>query len=602
MNEIQIHERDKISAKYKWDIEKMYPNDELWEVDIQTALDLSLDFLKFKGNITNSSDLLFASLNEYFKIFQIMEKALCYAHMKHDEDTTLDKYIKMNDKASKVASQILGNLSFFTTELLSSDKALIDKYMNTLEDLKKYNHFINSLFLEKDHILSEKEEKILALMEDSLSAPSSIFGAINNADIDFGSIIDDNGNSLKVTHGNFVSLMESGNRNIRRDVYNAIFNQYKNLNHTISTTYNFNVKTHELKAQLRGYKNGLEAELSPNQIPISVYDNLISEVHRFLPSMHKYMHLKKEILGLSQMSMYDIYTPLAKPSKIDISFNEAIDIMCNALSPLGRDYIEILTNGINNERWVDIFENKGKASGAYSFGSYDSYPYILMNFDGTLKDVFTLIHESGHSMHSYYTRQTQPFIYGGHSIFTAEVASTVNETLLINYLIDNEHNKNDLIYLLNFYIDEFKSTLFRQTMFAEFEKYAHEVVNQGGSLSNETLNSKYKELNKFYYGDAITDDDLIEYEWSRIPHFYRSFYVYQYATGYSAANAIATNILVNGENAVNNYKKFLSLGDSDYPIQLLKIAGVDMSTPEPVHKALEIFDHLIEKLSLLIER
>ena len=585
-----IKKRGEIDNKYKWNIEIMYPHEDLWEEDIDEILKLTDEFKEYYGKICSSSDNLFVALSKKDEIWQRLEKVFVYAHMKLDEDNTNNKYQGMNSKCQNLVAKVSAALSFFTPEVLKHDKSLIDEYISSNDNLKKYHFYFETLFREKDHVLSEQEENILAQLSEALRAPSDAFTMLNNADLKFDDV---EGKTL--THGNYINFMESGNRKTRRKTYTNVYKEYEALNNTLATTYSYNVKTGVITSRLRKYGSALEAALYGDNIPVSVYDNLILSVHEHLSSLHEYTNLRKKILKVDELKMYDIYVPLCKVPDKKYTFNDAVEIMLNALSPLGDEYINILKNGIK-DGWIDIYENEGKTSGAYSFGSYDSMPYILMNFNGNLKDVFTLVHECGHSMHSYYTRNNQPFVYGGHSIFTAEVASTVNEALLINYLLQHETDLNIKKYLINFHIEEFRTTLFRQTMFAEFEKLTHEKVEKGIPLTTELLNSEYEKLNHKYFGRALSDDEYIKYEWSRIPHFYRAFYVYQYATGYSAATAIAKGILEDNENSRDKYLEFLKTGESDYPVELLKIAGVDMSKKESIDNALIVFDNLVEEL------
>lgn len=600
MNKFQSKNRTEINNKYKWNIEKMYMNESDWLEDLNNALTLSDDFKKYAGHLTESSNVLLNALKSYSDLMQKAEHAFVYSRMKHDEDNSVGKYTEMNNKALSILAQISANTAFLTPELISAEEKLILSYIDEEPGLEIFRHLLESILISKPHVLSQNEESIVAKLNESASAPDEIFTMFNDADLNFGTVKDDDDESVSLTHGNYTQLMESKSRQVRKNVFETLYSKYKEFNNTISVMYNYNVKHDAIMSKLRNYESTLDSALSSEMIPVSVYENLIDAVHNYLPAMHKYMSIRKRVLKLDELKMYDIYRPLVKPAGLEFTFEEAVDIACKALSPLGDEYVNKLREGITEERWVDIYENKGKTSGAYSFGSYDSFPYILMNFCGDLRDIFTLVHEGGHSMHSYYTRKEQPFIYGGHSIFTAEVASTVNETLLINYLLEQSESEEMKLYLINFYIDEFKSTLFRQTMFAEFEKYAHEIVEGGGSLTAEILNSKYDELNTAYFGPELAHDEFIKYEWSRIPHFYRSYYVYQYATGYSAANAISNRILSGGTKERDEYLKFLSTGESDYPIELLKIAGVDMSTKEPVISALSTFNKLVEQLDALV--
>ena len=589
-----IKKRSEVDNKFKWNIEIMYPHETLWDNDVESILKLTEDFKNLSGRLCDSSDSLYDAISKKDEIWQKLEKVFVYPHMKLDEDNTNTKYQGMNSKCQNLIAKVSASLSFFTPEILTHDKALIDKYIEDDKRLKAYSFYFETLFREKDHVLSDKEENILAQLSEALRGPSDTFTMINNADMKFEDV---NGETL--THGNYINYMESKDRKIREKAYENMYKEYVALNNTLATTYSYSVKTGVISSRLRNYSSSINASLYGDNIPLSVYDNLIMSVHEHLSSLHDYTSLRKKALKLEELKMYDVYVPICEVPDKKYTFEDAVDIMAKALSPLGNEYIDILVNGIK-DGWVDIYENEGKTSGAYSFGSYDSMPYILMNFSGSLKDVFTLVHECGHSMHSYYTRTNQPFVYGGHSIFTAEVASTVNEALLINYLLDNEKDDNVRKYLINFHIEEFRTTLFRQTMFAEFEKLTHETVENGMPLTAEFLNEEYEKLNSKYFGETLSKDEYIKYEWSRIPHFYRAFYVYQYATGYSAATAIAKGILEGKENARDNYLEFLKTGESNYPVELLKTAGVDMSQKESIDYALTVFDELVYDLRSLI--
>ena len=522
--------------------------------------------------------------------------------MRRDEDNRNELYQGMCDKAQSAISKISANMSFFTPELLESSKDVIDEFIDQLPQLSQYKFLIDDMFREKEHSLSQKEENILAQMGELMSATNNIFTMLNNADLTFGQITDKNGEHIEITHGNYISYMENQDKNVRKQAYEAMYTSYKNLINTISTTYNFNTKTDAVYAKIRKYPSSRAAALSSDNVDEVVYDNLISVVEKNLPTMHKYMAIRKKMLGLETLNMTDVYVPLVKipqnPTSIPgekLDFKQAVDIMCEALAPLGEKYVSDVKAGVS-AGWIDVYENQGKTSGAYSFGSYDSMPYILLNFASSLKDVFTLVHEMGHSMHSFYTRATQPYTYGDHSIFTAEVASTVNENLLVKYLLSKEENMEMRKYLINYHIEEFRTTVFRQTMFAEFEKWSHEQIEKGEPLTAQSMCAYYLKLNQKYFGNEVEMDDLIQYEWARIPHFYNAFYVYKYATGYSAAAAISDIILNEGPD---DYLKFLTTGSSNHPIPLLKIAGVDMSGKEPIERAMKVFRNLVEQLDEL---
>lgn len=590
--------RNDIDKKYRWDLEKMYPNEDLWLKDISKAETLTEEFLQRKGKVMDNSRSLLEALKAMDDIGLLIEKAFVYARMKMDEDNRDSHRQAMFDKINTSASKILSALSFLTPEILSSEEKTVKMFIDENPGLRVYRHMLEGIFNRKEHILSEKEENLLANLGQVTSAPHSIFNILNNSDLKFGSITDDYGNEIEITHGNYINFMESHNREVRKAAFERMYQTYADMINLIGTTYSYSVKTDVVYSQIRKYSSARDSALSRDKIPESVYDNLINVVSSNLSNLHRYMKLRKDELGVDELKMWDIYVPLVKLPERNIPFEEGVDIMLKALKPLGQEYSNALKKGVES-RWIDVYETPGKTSGAYSFGSYDSMPYSLMNYTDTLKDVFTLVHEMGHSMHSFFTRQTQPYVYGDHSIFTAEVASTVNESLLIRYLLNQNPDNEMKKYLLNFYLEEFRGTLFRQTMFAEFEHKCHSFVESGGSLTPDWLNTEYENLNRKYYGKVVGEDDYIKYEWARIPHFYRAYYVYQYATGFSAATAISKKILEGGEKERNDYLTFLTLGSSKYPVDLLKIAGVDMSSPEPVKKAMETFNSLLDEFETL---
>ncbi|MFR1723006.1 oligoendopeptidase F [Emergencia timonensis] len=599
MGNKKLKNRSEIDQKYKWNIEEMYKNDADWESDIEEALTLTEYFAKYQGKLTESASTLAEALQEKDVIWQKLEKAYVFARMKLDEDNRVAKQQGMHDKMNTIIAKVAASMSFFTPELLSASEETLLSYIKEEPALSQYEFVIRDVLREKEHVLPAEQENLLAQMSEVTDATNTIFTMLNNADIKFGTIIDEDGDEVEVTHGNYISFMESHDRNVRKSAFSNVYEAYKSLVNTISATYNYNVKTDVVGARIRHYKSARSAALSSGNIPESVYDNLISVVHDYLPVLHKYTALRKKVLGVDELKMYDVYVPLVEVPKRVVPYEEAIEIMKEGLAPLGEEYIQRLSQGVE-EGWIDVYENEGKTSGAYSFGSYDSFPYILLNYTDTLKDVFTVVHEMGHSMHSSYTRESQPFTYGDHSIFTAEVASTVNESLLMQHLLKKETDPDMRKYILNMYIEEFRTTLFRQTMFAEFENMTHKYVEEGGSLTAEWLSEEYGKLNSAYFGPALAEDEYIKYEWARIPHFYRGFYVYQYATGYSAATAISKKILEEGAPARDAYKEFLKTGSSDYPVELLKIAGVDMSSKEPVVMAMETFKKLVDEFEKLL--
>ena len=599
MGDKNLKKRKDIEQKYKWDIEAMYPDEAQFEKDLDECLQQAEQFTAFQGHLTENAQKLAEALQLRDAIWLKLEHAFVYAHMKKDEDNREAKYQAMDDKCNSVIARVSSAMSFFTPELLEVPEERILSYIEEEPNLKTYEFMLKDALREKAHILTAAEENILAQMSEVTGATNDVFTMLNNADMTFGTVTDEDGDPVSLTHGNYITFMESHDREVRKSAFTNMYEAYKALINTLATNYNYNVKTDVVTARIRKYSSARQAALSGGNIPEEVYDNLISVVHEYLPVLHRYIQLRKRILAVDELKMYDVYVPLVKLPKKEIPYEEAVEIMKAGLAPLGEEYVSQLQKGVD-ERWLDVYENQGKTSGAYSFGSYDSKPYVLLNYSNSLKDVFTIVHEMGHSMHSWYTRANQPFVYGDHSIFTAEVASTVNESLLMQYLLEKETDPEMKKYLINYYIEEFRTTLFRQTMFAEFEHLAHREVEEGGVLTAQWLNETYDKLNTDYFGPALSADEYIRYEWARIPHFYRGFYVYQYATGYSAATAISRKILTEGTPARDAYIEFLKSGSSNYPVELLKIAGVDMSSPEPVRLAMETFRQLVEQLEALM--
>lgn len=600
MSSKELKTREQIDKKYKWNIEAMIPDESIIDKTLEDVKAQASAYAEeFSGHLTESADTLLSAYKKRDDIWRKLEKIYVYARMKRDENNADSTYQAMSDKCSAVIAAVSAATAFFTPELLEASDDIILGYIEENEALGEYEFAVKDTLRQKAHILTEAEENILAQMSEITGATNDIFTLLNNADIKFASITDEDGDEVEVTHGNYIKFMESHNRDVRKAAYNAMYDSYKELINTIATTYNYNTKTDVVGARIRKYDSARAAALSGDNIPAEVYDNLVSVVNDNLPAMHRYVELRKKLLGVDKLYMYDMYVPLIELPKTHVSYEEALDIMREALAPLGSEYIDKMNTGIS-QGWIDVYENKGKTSGAYSFGCYDSFPYILLNYTDTLKDVFTIVHEMGHSMHSRYTRDEQPYIYGSHSIFTAEVASTVNESLLMQHLLNTNDDIEMRKYLLNLHLEEFRTTLFRQTMFAEFEDITHKAIEAGQVLTAEWMCEQYEALNAKYYGAAVEKDDTIKYEWARIPHFYNAFYVYKYATGYSAATAISDKILTEGKPAADSYIEFLKTGESDYPIELLKIAGVDMSSPEPIEKAMDTFNNLLDEFEKLV--
>lgn len=584
---------------YTWNLKKIYPSMAAFKKDFEEVKKMADAMENHKGFFTKSKENLLMLLKDRDQLLRKMEKLYTYAKMKMDEDNKNSTYVSLHGSTMVLFSEISSKISFIEPELLKTDYSKILSFMSKSEELRIYDHYFHHIFRLKDHVLKEEEENLLARMGQVLNGPSQIFTAFNNADVTFGRVTLKDGKTRTLTHGTYISLMEQKDRKVRKEAFEKMYAPYKAFENTLSAAYDFNVRTNVIQADLRGYKDARALALMQDNVDHKVYDNLIKAVNESLPHMHKYMELRKSVLRCKKMYMYDIYQKLFTPKDDKYSFDQAVKLMINGLEPLGREYLDIVKSGIS-KRWIDVYEKPGKTSGAYSFGSYDTMPYILLNYGEGLKDVFTLVHEMGHSLHSYYTRKAQSFIYGGHSIFTAEVASTVNEVLLMKYLLSNAKDKAERKYLLSLYIEDFRTTLFRQTMFSEFEMIVHEASQKGTILTAPYLNELYYGLNSKYYGDALEDTPLIAYEWARIPHFYRAFYVYKYATGYSMANAISEKLIRGDLQAKEGYLEFLKSGEKDYPINLLKIAGVDAGSIKPVKDALSIFSHLIHELESLI--
>lgn len=596
---VETIERKDVPVENTWDIESMYENEETWEKDLLDVLKQAEEFKKHKGNISQSSEKLLNALEDMGELYRKVSNVYSYASMKLDEDTRVSSSQALADRGLGAYVKIQEKTSFMVPEILQIDKKTLDTYLKENEGLQLYEHYLKNLLRKKDHTLSSQEENLLAQMEELANSPQQIYAMLNDADLKFPTIEDKNGADVEITQGNFIPLMESKDRDVREKAFKGFYNTYNSLKNTFAQSLNGNTKANIFNARVRKYNSAIEASLNENNIPIRVYENLLKSVHRNLDSMYKYMKIRKRALGLDKLHMYDLYTPIVKDVDFNISYDEGRDIIIKALQPLKDEYINVVKEGFS-DRWIDVYENKGKKSGAYSGGTYDSKPFILTNYHDTLDSVFTVAHEMGHSIHSYFSKQKQPYVYSGYSIFLAEVASTANESLLLDYMLKNTNNDREKLYLLNHYLEQFRTTVFRQTMFAEFEKIIYEYAEKGGGLTADYLSQVYKELNEKYYGVDVEIDEEIAIEWARIPHFYYNFYVFQYATGFSAAVTLSQQILKEGDNAVQRYLNFLKSGSSDYPINVLKAAGVDMTIEEPVDNALKLFRQLVDEMDKLI--
>lgn len=591
----KILKRSEVEDKFKWSIEDLFKNDNLWLESFEKCKSMIEDFSKYQNNINvkNLCDCLAAK----DEISKNVEQVYVYANLKANEDSTNTKYQELSDKADGLITIYSSALAFIEPAILAMPRRELEAELDL--SLKVYKHYINDILRNSEHILTADKEELIAQVYEIAGAPSNIFYMLNNADIDFGEVADAKGNMHTLTHGSYTSLLESSDRVLRKNAFEKLFATYLKQKNTIAAIYAASVKKDLFGARVRNYKDCLSSMLFVNNIPNSVYYNLIDTVNNNLNLMYRYISIRKKMLGLEDLSMYDMYTPLVADCDVPVTYEEAKSTVLEALKPLGKEYINILTNALNEEKWVDIYENVGKRSGAYSWGAYGVHPYVSLNFANNLDSMFTLAHEMGHAMHSYYTWNNQPVVYGDYTIFVAEVASTVNEALLMQYLLKNTTDKNKRLYLLNHFMDQFRGTLFRQTMFAEFELKTHNMAEKGEALTFENMSEIYYELNKKYYGDEIISNEEIKWEWARIPHFYTAFYVYQYATGYSAAIALSDRIL--NKNGREDYINFLKGGSSKYSIDLLKGAGVDMTTSEPVEEAMKVFSNILDEMEAEIK-
>ncbi|WP_347861172.1 oligoendopeptidase F [Salimicrobium sp. PL1-032A] len=596
----ELPKREDIPAERTWKLEDIFETDAAWYEEYEQLQKETEKVAPFENTLGDSGERLYELFDFQDRFMERLGKLFTYAHMRSDQDTTNAYYQEMNTKAESLLTEASQAMSFIVPEILSLSEGTIEKFLENYEPLQHYEHTLNEITRKKDHVLSEKEERLLAGFSEIASAPAQTFGALNNADLTFPSIRDDEGNEVDVTHGRYLNFLKSDNRKVREDAFRAMYDTFGSFKNTFASTLSSNVKKNNFKATVRKYDSARQAALDSNKIPESVYDNLIEAVHDRLDLMHRYVRLRKRVLGLDEVHMYDLYTPIVKDVDMKVTYEEAQRKILNALQPLGEDYTEKLQEGFDN-RWIDVEENKGKRSGAYSSGHYGTNPYILMNWQDNVDNLFTLAHELGHSLHSYYTHQHQPYRYGNYSIFVAEVASTTNEALLNDYMVENTTDEKEKLYLLNNYLEGFRGTVFRQTMFAEFEHEIHRREQEGEALTAEKLTEIYYNLNKTYFGDDTFIDEEIGLEWARIPHFYMGYYVYQYATGYSAATALANQIQDEGTPAVERYKEFLKAGSSDYPIEVLKKAGVDMTSKQPVLEALDVFEQKLEEMERLLE-
>ena len=590
--------REEQQLENTWDLTTIFKSDEDFETAYKTLENKIANNDQFKDGF-DSAEKLADALELERSLDTELGQLFVYAHLKHDQDTSNDTYSALESRARSLAVKYSTAWSFLVPAIMAIPEETLKEYAEH-ERLSEFKFDLEKLNKQRPHILSDKEEQILAQAGEVMHTPTQVYGMFNNADVDFKPAVDKDGKEHELTQGNYVELLKSSDRTLRESAYNNLYGEYNKFKNTLSQTLAGVVSTHAFSADVRGYDSSRHQALSNNHIPESVYDNLVNTVNDNLQLLHRYTELRKKFLGVDELKMYDMYVPLVEDTDFDMTYDNAKKWLVNALEPLGEEYVNIVKEGLES-RWVDVYENKGKRTGAYSSGTYGTNPFILMNWQDNVNNLFTLAHEFGHSVHSYYSRKNQPANTSGYSIFVAEVASTFNEALLADYMFNKLDDKKQQLYLLNEQLEGFRGTVFRQTMFAEFEHAIHVMKESGEPLTAGRLSEVYGELNKRYFGEAVNYDDAINVEWARIPHFYMNYYVYQYATGYAAAASLSKQVLEEGEQTAQRYiNEFLKKGSSDYPIEILKNAGVDMTTSEPIENALEVFETQLTKFEELL--
>ena len=595
----KIPERKDTDPRFRWHIEDYFRTDADWETAFG-ALEAALPEMQtFCGHLADSADSLLACLQKNETLSLSLDHIYTYANMRLHEDSANAFYQGMASRAEQLTIRYSAAVSFLTPEILSIPEEKLAAFCREkAADFAVYGHFFDSLLRQKPHTLSAQEEQLLAKAAELGGAPQHIFTMLNDADIQFPPVKNTDGEEMELTKGRYVTFLESPDRNVREQAFRNLYAVYLSRKNTLAATYAASVKSDAFFASARSYGSSMEMALADDNIPLSVYDSLIETVHQHLPLLHRYVSIRKKELGVEELHMYDLYVPLVTDADVKIPYEQAKETVKKALAVMGEEYAAALEHGMESG-WIDVYENKGKRGGAYSWGSYGVHPFVLLNHNDTINSMFTLAHEMGHALHSFFTWKKQPYLYADHKIFVAEVASTCNEALLMEYLLENTEDRSMRKYLINYFLEQFRGTLFRQTMFAEFEKITHAMVEAGEPLTWEGMNRIYRELNLKYFGEDIVVDEEIDIEWARIPHFYNAFYVYQYATGYSAAIALSRRILQKGQPAIDDYLDFLSKGSSEYSIYLLKGAGVDLSTPAPIENAMQLFKELLDEFEQL---
>ena len=595
-----VLQRNEIDEKDTWDLSTIFETDQKWEEELALLTEDTKQAASLEGHLLDSAESLLDITERYLELSRRLEKLYVYAHMKNDQDTRVAKYQEYYAKAMALYSQLDQVFSFYEPEFMAITEEQYQNFLAEEPKLQPYKHFFDKLLQNKDHVLSQREEELLAGAGEIFGAASETFAILDNADIVFPFVKDEDGNEVQLSHGVYMRLVESKNREVRRGAYEALYATYEQYQHTYAKTLQTNVKVQNYRAKVRNYKSAREAALAANFVPESVYDNLVSAVRKHLPLLHRYLALRSKILGIPDLKMYDVYTPL---SSVEYSFTyeEALKKAEEALAVLGEDYLSRVKRAFS-ERWIDVYENQGKRSGAYSGGSYDTNAFMLLNWQDNLDNLFTLVHETGHSMHSSYTRETQPYVYGDYSIFLAEIASTTNENILTEKLLQEVQDDATRFAILNNFLDGFRGTVFRQTQFAEFEHAIHQADQNGEVLTSEFLNNLYADLNQEYYGLSKEDNPQIQYEWARIPHFYYNYYVYQYSTGFAAASALAEKIVHGSQEDRDRYIEYLKAGKSDYPLNIMRKAGVDMEKEDYLNDAFAVFERRLDEFEALVEK
>lgn len=595
-----LPKRSEVQEEYTWDLSGLYISDEAWEKDLAKIEEIVKKIAQKEGRVCACAQNLLETLADSAAAEQKLELAYSYASRLYDENQKDAAHQAMSQKMSRLYTDYNSRTAFVVPEILAAEEAVLEQFFKEVPELELYRLQIAEIQRMKPHCLSAELERVVAMTGEMSQTAEQVYSVINNADFIFPEITDENGASVRLSHGNFIPMLESADRNVRKEAFLKYYQVYEQFANTLAGLYNGQVKQQMFYASVRNYPSALAAAVDANNVDSKVYDNLIDTVGKNLDKMHRYVRLRKKCLGVDELHMYDVYTPIVPDAAKKISYEEAKETVLKALAPLGEEYVAKVKEGFES-RWIDVYENEGKRSGAYSAGAYGAHPYVLLNYNNTLDNMFTIAHEMGHAMHSYYSNEAQPYIYSQYKIFVAEVASTCNEVLLMEYLLARTTDQKERAYLLNHYLDSFKGTVFRQTMFAEFEMKTNQMAESGESLTAENLSQLYYKLNEKYYGPDMVSDPQIAYEWARIPHFYYNFYVYQYATGFSAAVALAHAILNEGAPAVERYRKFLSGGCSMAPVELLRAAGVDMEQPAAVQEALDVFSGILDEMEALME-